>query len=145
MIENLIVYNSNARGVYRGITRQFFPKWEGWSLIETGASQFEVDKAAESFYMTYFYYPLKLDLLNDDKIAIACLNFATSEGKKKLISKLQKTTNSLLQGALLIEQFNNMGKYGQVKLMLELLDHYTYFNKYEDGCWIIDLYRDINL
>lgn len=136
----LEVFNNNSRGVYHGISRQYFPRWEGWQMIEEGKPKEFMLEAVEQFYMTYFYYPLKLDLLEDKDLAMACLNFAASEGKKKLISKLQKATSSHLEGTKLIEAVGGCDKY---RLLLEFLDHYYWLGKPTEGLWVINTYRNI--
>ena len=139
----LEVYKINARGTLYGINKEFFPRWSGWKLLYDGASQEELLAEAESFYLTYFYYPMKLDLMEDSRIAEACLQFASLEGKKKLVSKLQKATGSHLEGTQLVEAFNKSGTQGKQKLLLEFLDHYTYFGKLHEASWVLEYYRTI--
>ena len=135
-IKNLKVYQDNSKGTYRGINRSFFPRWEGWKLLEDGRSLEEIDRAVESFYMTYFFYRFKLDLIVPEAQYIL-LNFATSQGAKKMLSKLQKATNSHLEGTALIEEFNYQGAEAILKLKLELLEFYYYIGKPEEGAWVL--------
>ena len=139
----LEVYKINARGTLYGINQHFYPRWSGWKLLYEGASQEVLLAEAESFYMTYFYYPLKLDLIEDSRIAECAFQFATLEGKKKLVSKFQKATGSRLEGTQLVEAFNKSGTQGKQKLLLEFLDHYSYFNKLNEASWVLEYYRSI--
>jgi hypothetical protein len=136
MVKNLQVYQENARGTYKGISRVFFPKWIGWKLLEEGGKDEELEKAVEDFYMTYFFYQMKLDLIVPEA-QYMLLNFATSQGAKKMLSKLQKATNSHLEGTALIEEFNHQGAEAILKLKLELLEFYYYIDRPELGAWVL--------
>lgn len=143
MIKKLVVYTDNAHGVYCGISKEYFPKWEGWQLLYQGASREAMGIAVENFYMTYFWYHMKLDLVEDTNIAFAMLNFATANGKKKLVSKLQKATHSSLEGALLIAEFNATKHYGKLKLLMEFIEHYQWVGDYNKGQWVVEVYRKL--
>jgi len=56
MVKHLNVYQENAKGTYRGIRKEYFPKWRGWKLLEDGARINELEQAVEEFYLSYFYY-----------------------------------------------------------------------------------------
>jgi len=136
MVDKLVVYTDQSRGVYRGIHREFYPRWLGWKLIEEGRSLAEIDGAVVEFYMTYFFYRFKLDLVNVEA-QFLLFNFGTSEGGKKMLSKLQKVTNSRLEGTELLEAFNTMGPVGLLQLKLELLEFYYYVGRPIDGAWVL--------
>jgi hypothetical protein len=137
MVKNLQVYQENDRGTYKGISRAFFPKWIGWKLLEEGGKDEELQKAVEDFYMTYFFYQMKLDLIEDKTSQFLLFNFVTAHGKKKGISKLQKATNSHLESTALIEEFNYQGAEAILKLKLELLEFYYYIDRPELGAWVL--------
>ena len=143
MIKQLKVYSKNSKSVFRGIDRRFFPKCACWSMLEDGAPQEALEEVVHDFYKGFFYYPLRLDLVDDKNITFACLNFATAEGKKKLISKLQKVVGNTAEGVQLIEAFNHTGTEGKYRLLLEMLEHYEYFGTIKDNLWVLSIYRDL--
>jgi hypothetical protein len=73
---------------YQGISRKYFPKWEGWSIIDFGGepSEFLVD----TFYKDFFWDKLQCDSIDNQHIADLLMAFAVISGKKKAISKLQR-------------------------------------------------------
>jgi len=141
IVDSLIVYNDSSRGVYRGISKLYFPKWVGWSMIESGASSTEVDQEVYNFYLSYFYYQMKLDDIQNQAIACAIMNFATLNGKKKAIQKLQKVTNSQAIGFELIALFNSLGKCGEYQLLLEFMEFYSFTGEMSKVEWLTRAYR----
>jgi lysozyme family protein len=137
MVSKLSAYQENSKGTYRGISRSYYPKWEGWEMLESGISYAEIEKAVERFYISYYFYQMKLDLLEDDLIAFTLFNFAVSNGKKKAFQKLQVVTGSTND---FINTLNSMGKLGQYKLLLELLEFYQYTGN-GNVQWLYSVYR----
>lgn len=135
MVKQLVVYQENARGTYRGIRKEFFPKWCGWLLLEEGASAQELDRAVEEFYLSYFYYQMKLDQFDNQIIAFLLLDFATQHGKKKAISKLNQVANS-------IDSFNSLGVIGEYKLILEILEFLSYTSN-SNTSWVLVAYHNL--
>jgi len=135
MVGNLKIFQDNPKGTYRGIRREFFPLWNGWEMLEQGRSIQEIDTAVEEFYINFYYYHLKLDLLENQNIAYILLNFATLHGKKKCLQKLQKVSGG-------IDKFNALGKAGEYQLIIEILDFYEYIRS-TDTKWVFDAYSKL--
>lgn len=135
MVKQLEVYRDNSKGVYRGIRKEFFSKWRGWRLLEDGGSYEELEDAVEEFYMTFFYYQMKLDQIKSDAMAFLLLNFATQHGKRKALGKLKQVADS-------IEEFNRMGTLGEYKLLLEILEFMEY-TKSTNTEWVYKVYRTL--
>jgi len=135
VIKQLEVYKDNSKGTYRGIRREFFPRWRGWEILEDGAGYEELEVAVEEFYMTFFFYQMKLDQLKSDAMASLLLNFATQHGKKKALQKLKQVADS-------IEEFNRMGTLGEYKLLLEILEFMEY-TKSTNTEWVYKVYRTL--
>lgn len=141
LIENLVVYNKNGLGIYRGIHKAHFPKWDGWDMLARGEPKEVIDLEVLRFYETFFYYSLGLDQLQNQVIANVCLEFAVMEGKKKLVAKLQKVTQSEALGTELIELFNSQGKYLEFHLLLELMEFYSFTGGISKMGYIVKAYR----
>ena len=138
-IRTLEVYSKIEEGKYRGISKRHFPKWEGWDL-ENG----EREEAVDRFYMVYFYYSLKLDLVEDEVLEKLILNFSTLQGKKKAISKLEKVCGLPMTGktsSLLMEYAANNHDYVLYKYILEIIEFYDFIHKPQEGLWALDVYR----
>jgi hypothetical protein len=135
MVKNLEVYKDNSKGTYRGIRREFFPRWEGWAILENGGNLKDLDEAVERFYLSFYYYHLKLDQVMDKQIAFALLNFSTLHGKKKALQKVSLVASS-------IDELNLMGVSGSYKVLLEILDFYSYVGN-TNTSWVYQVYRNL--
>jgi len=142
VIKQLEVYKDNSKGTYRGIRRDFYPRWRGWALLEDGWGYEELEVAVEEFYITYFFYQMKLDQLKSDAIAFLLLNFATQHGKRKCWEKVQRAVGNHSEGAKLIEEFNHIGTLGEYKLLLEILEFMEY-TKSTNTEWVYKVYRTL--
>lgn len=135
----LEVYSRSDIGTYRGISKAYFPKWEGWRL--EGEAK---DKAVENFYMIYFYYNMKLDLLENQTFVNLIMNFATLHGKRKAISKLQKVSGFEMTGQVssdLITYINDNAEYLIFKYILEIVEFYSFINEPQNQFWAVNAYR----
>lgn len=141
LIENLVVYNENGRGLYRGVHKAHFPKWAGWSMIERGESKERIDEEVLRFYEIFFYDQMGLAQLSNLSVQCAIMNFATMHGKKKAIQKIQKVTNTDSQGVALMQELNSMGKCGEYHLLLELLEFYSFTGDISKIDWLTKAYR----
>lgn len=133
----LEVYTHTEEGKYRGISKKFFPKWEGWELDNK-------DEAVERFYMAYFYYSLKLDLIENTELETLVLNFATLQGKRKAISKLQKVCGIDMTGKSSAELMEYVGKNHEgiiYKYILEIIEFYNFIHKPGEDLWALNTYR----
>lgn len=140
-VKTLEVYSLIEEGKYRGISKKFFPKWEGWTFNGE-----EKDIAVNKFYMTYFYYPLKLDYIGNDVLEKLVLNFATLQGKKKAISKLQKACGQDMTGhptaALMTYAGENLEEV-LYKYILEIIEFYDFISKPKDSLWALNTFRHL--
>lgn len=135
MIKKLDAYNRNAKGTYKGISRQFYPKWSGWGLLEEGADYASLEKAVEEFYMAYYWYNLKLDLLDNEELAFCLFNFAVENGKSKCLQKVRLVADS-------VEGLNSIGRGTTYRLLLELVEFYHYTKRDNIG-YILECYKYI--
>jgi hypothetical protein len=143
-VKTLSIYKVHKNGIYRGIHKKYFSKWEGWDLLEKGEDVDKVDQAAINFYIVFFFFHMKLDLIENPVIRWALLNFATMHGKRKAISKLEQVLGLPQTGAVnskVCELINAAPKGTEYKLLLELVEFYSFIDRYESSDWVIDLFR----
>lgn len=135
----LEVYAQSDIGMYRGINKEYFPKWEGWGL--EGEAK---DLAAEKFYLVYFYYNMKLDMLDNQTFVNLVMNFATMHGKRKAVSKLQKVAGFEMTGQVSSELllYINENSEGLIfQYILEIIEFYSFINQPQNNLWALNCYR----
>ncbi len=54
---------------YAGISRKHWPKWAGWSVVDTGSQP--AAQLVRDFYGANFWQPMRLDLVRDQDVAEA--------------------------------------------------------------------------
>lgn len=84
--------------VYHSISRKYFPKWEGWTLLENGETN--VQQLAEDFYKGYFWYKLKGDSIRDARVSEVLFLASVLSGKKVVIKKVQRILKVKLDGLM---------------------------------------------
>lgn len=98
---NLLPYNLMTRFEYKGINRTFFPKWGGWSILDSReVDTFTLDDLTYQFYNSYFWLKLKGSQIKDQNIANLLFIFATKHGKKKAVSKIQRLLKTNITGVM---------------------------------------------
>ena len=113
----------NSGVSFQGIIKDYFPKWEGWNLIDSGITPSE--DCVKNFYRDYFWRPLKGDLIFNQEIASLILIFSVLSGKKKAICKIQRILNMEPSGV--IDNMTLMAiNYANPKLLfLELYSEFS--------------------
>ena len=143
-VKGLEVYQRIDVDTYRGISRKFFPKWEGWELLEDEAPINVIDHAVSTFYLTYFYYYLKIDIINNFLVEQTIMNFATIHGKRKAIMKLEKACGFPITGKpsaeLMSYTATNINEVVPM-FFLELLEFYEFIGDIDSGLWVLENYR----
>lgn len=95
-----------GKETYRGISRVYFPNWEGWKIIDKykenttlRKNQYidntELNAMVEAFYKKYFWDPNKLDLISCQEIANELFDTGVNMGLKPAVIFLQKALNLL--------------------------------------------------
>ena len=97
---------------YCGITKKWFPRWEGWKLIaelktnknfpaNLKASK-PLSRMVRNFYEEEFFKDIRLDEIHSQKIATEVFDTAVNMSKRSAVFDLQRAVNLL----------NNNGRYG---------------------------------
>lgn len=88
---------------YRGITRDNFPKWEGWSIVDANKplkhgqiiKNISLENKVRQFYYKYFYTPMKIDQINDLLTSGQLFAMGVNAGSKTAAKLLQKAINKV--------------------------------------------------
>lgn len=92
---------------FLGISRRFFPRWEGWPVVDRTRAAGRVPSAhdqqlvsmAHRFYELNFYDPVGGDRLGDQRLATEMLDQAVNLGVGRANRHLQEAINLLNRGA----------------------------------------------
>lgn len=86
---------------YAGVARNFWPKWEGWDLIDAGKiDDPELTKLVREFYKKNFWNKIKGDLINDPKISRTMFDFSVNAGVKVASKLAQLVVNATPDGII---------------------------------------------
>lgn len=117
------VKNDRGGETYCGIARVFWPKWEGWKIVDDykksvggtikGGTEIKnpaLDKLVESFYKTNFWNTVGGDDIEDQATANTLYDFGVNSGQARSIKQIQKALGLEQTGKItkkLIEVINN--------------------------------------
>ena len=88
-----------GRETYAGISRRFWPHWDGWPIIDkhkplgTNQQVHEADADVAEFYFNTFWLPLKCDEIKNVSVAESLFDFAINIGRIRAVKVLQDTIN----------------------------------------------------
>ena len=122
--------NDNGGETYRGISRKYFSRWEGWSIIDsTDHFDDRLDEMVINFYKEFFWDALKLEMVEDEQTAIILLDFSVNIGKKAITKKIQRITGVTPDGTIgpvTIQAINSMDSRTFIyQILLEVTDLYV--------------------
>jgi len=102
-LENEGGYNNDphdpGKETYAGISRRFWPDWDGWKTIDKykplGTNQLihETEADVAEFYFNTYWLPLKCDKIENECIAETLFDFAINVGRIRAVKVLQDTIN----------------------------------------------------
>jgi len=100
---------------YAGVSRKNWPNWGGWRFIDGikqqhGTTAAIINKYADAseivhnlvleFYKTNFWYPLNLNLVNDQQLANNVYDFAVNAGVTTAAKRLQRAAGVKYDGII---------------------------------------------
>jgi len=106
----------NGGETFKGIARKFYPKWEGWVLVDINHFDPRLDDMVIQFYHEQFWDKLGLDNVQDEFIAQLLLDFGVNIGKKKIAQKIQRilgVTRDGFIGPITIGKLNETVKHNR--------------------------------
>lgn len=124
LLDNLEGGYANIKGdaggeTYRGIARNFWPKWDGWKLVDSHkplrpgqilACQPLEDKVYD-FYDANFYAPLKVDKIESSLMAAHVFCYGVHAGTITSAKLLQRSVNNVTKAGIAED-----GKIGAITL-----------------------------
>lgn len=96
---------------YRGITRDNFPKWSGWAIVDAHKplkhnqiiKDTKLENEVRQFYYKYFYTPLKINELKDLLTSGQLFAMGVNAGIKNAVKLLQKAINKVYKVKITID------------------------------------------
>ena len=85
---------------YAGISRNFWPNWEGWPLLDGGAYTESLVPLVKKFYRENFWEPVKGESIKSQEIATAIFDFAVNAGIWVSIRLAQKALGVQVDGRI---------------------------------------------
>lgn len=120
---------------YKGVSRKWFPKWKGWSLIDLVEDKSKLEEVEElqeevaAFYYAYFWYKIKADRINNALFAEILFITSVNLGKKTAIKKLQRILKVVPDGLVGSKTINALNSANEDKFIyqfvIELVDFYV--------------------
>lgn len=123
------VYDTKDSGgeTYKGISRVYNPKWDGWKIIDEYKKTHKLvkgsvikddalDELIKLFYKKNYYSPLGVDAFTDELLALSLFDFGVNAGVKPAIKLLQEVlgiTEDGIAGRMTIREANSQPSMGQ--------------------------------
>ncbi|MDA3883000.1 MAG: hypothetical protein PF481_06925 [Bacteroidales bacterium] len=128
---------------YKGVTRKYFPKWEGWTNVDLlkQKSSFpknldgdsELQEMIKSFYEGNFWDRVKGDDITDQDIATSIFDFAVNAGAKTSASLAQMVVGATADGIIGPKSIAAINGYNQelfiAKFTLAKISRYIHIVK----------------
>lgn len=112
------VIGDNGGETYAGISRKFWPKWEGWKIVDRykplkrnqKINNIVLHDMILDFYKENFWDVLGADDIEDQQTAYKLYDFGVTSGQSRTIQQIQKVLGLPVTGKIstkLIEAINN--------------------------------------
>lgn len=128
---------------YCRIQRKFFPKWEGWALLDN--QEIPSDELVQDFYNIYFWAKLRGDEIINQEFAELLFLFSITNGKKKTIDKLDRvlgTSSGGVMNSFLILKINSADiKFLFMYFYAEICEFCIMLDKKKDFCKLLKIYN----
>lgn len=124
---------------FRGISRRWFPKWEGWSMIDACEDKsvlhtsIQLEEAVENFYYAYFWVKTQAHEIENEFIAEMIFNFSVNMGKKVIAKKVQRILKAKPDGIIGPETLGALNSANPSEFIyhfiLEIIEFYVQLGK----------------
>ncbi len=95
---------------FAGISRNFWPNWEGWKKIDEGEIDEELIQMVHDFYHKEFWSVMKGDEIIDQEVAYILFDFGMNAGMKnaiKLAQEILKVAADGIFGPITLKALND--------------------------------------
>lgn len=111
--------------MFNGIDRKYFPKWEGWDIVDSG--NIPSDVCVDNFYNVFFWSKIRGDSINSQSVANLLMAFSIISGKKKAISKLQRVLGTDITGIVSNKDIITLNSENEKIVFLSLFAEFVEF------------------
>lgn len=141
---NIAVPKTQDNNLYYGISRKYFPKWEGWEILDKYG--YVPSNIVKEFYNIYFWARFRGDEIRDKHLASLLLAFSIYAGKKKAISKLQLVIGAEITGFISDSDISLLNRLDKDFLFLHLYTEIVEFmytmSSVLDLKYVVSVYYD---
>ena len=129
----------NGSEKFGGIIRSYFPKWEGWEVVDEESDKQKLSDNEEliqmviDFYYAYFWHKMRLDEIHDYFVAEQLLYFAIHAGKKLTIKKVHRILGEDSRGFINPKTISRINSRDSRSLLHHLLLEMLEFQVQVDG------------
>ena len=94
--------NEGDRGgwTYAGIAENFWPDWEGWSIVRRDEDDPRLTPLVKAFYKKHFWDKMKLTKVTDPEISYNIFDFGMNTGTRTAIKLAQIAVESTPDGLI---------------------------------------------
>lgn len=115
---NLHTVSHDSGGeTYAGITKKFYPNWEGWEFLKN--NDIKIQGAVYNFYKVHYWDKIKADSYNNFYIKEIVFNFAVNVGVRTAIKLMQKILGTISDGIIGPITIRVLNKFDVEKFILE--------------------------
>ena len=128
---------------YRGISRNNWPEWEGWKIIDEYKKSHilktndyitdpELDKMVNEFYLVKFWTPLNLEGITYENNALQIFDFGVNAGLGRAIRTAQRLSGVRVDGVIgpvTVFAINSMGEDFEHKYKHARSEYYRYLTE----------------
>lgn len=118
-------HNKDSYGYFQGIERKYFPKWQGWDILDYGG--IPSDYLVDEFYREFFWDKIHVGFIDNQHLANLLMAFATVSGKKKAINKLQRVMNIPISDLIESKDIRKLNTLDTEKVFLALFAEFVEF------------------
>ena len=97
---------------FAGISRNAWPDWTGWQLIDGGeTSGARIEAMVQSFFKSNFWDPVKGDEIGFQRVADVIYDFAVNSGLDPAVRCVQMITGAKVDGIFGQKTFSKLNTY----------------------------------
>lgn len=106
---------------FAGISRNAWPDWTGWQLIDGGeTSGARIEAMVRSFFRSNFWNPIKGDEIGFQRVADVIYDFAVNSGLDPAVRRVQMITMAKVDGIFGPKTFAKLNAYVENEMAEEL-------------------------
>lgn len=131
--------DDSGKETYKGISRRYWPDWDGWVIIDQLRDQVNFPEVLEQnifiqefvseFYKDNFWDIMNLDLLNNENSILQIFDFGVNAGYQTSIKLAQRSANEIVDGVLGVNTASKINALGTKFIDLFIEERISYYNE----------------